>query len=345
MRETPRTSRQPWLLRCLAGLGPAMSKELVARRVIPRKAPLYWVRQRDHDLLFLSKGVIRQPGPFLRVPEMGLRCLVYGRFKISKSQLDVLAGELGGVSPVQLAVNVAGSHFNRRDLRRWLGQRLTERGVTTSADGPRTLWVFCVDAAYYVGIESFSAGDSPQREHRNEERHGALPPSIAAAMVFLANPVQGETVLDPACGSGTILAEAAAQSTDSPLVGFDLDWTALQIASANLSHCRPRVLLARADGGRMPLSSGETTLILCNLPFGKQFGDKADNPRLYQGFLDEMARVGRTGKWRAVLLTSDLAALGGALDGDKRWRCRRILRVKVRGEWAEAWSIEGVAEG
>ncbi len=343
MKETLQHLRGPWLLRCVAGLGSTMGKELVARRVIPRKAPLHWLRQRDHDLLFLSKGVHRQPGPFLRIPEMGLRCLVYGRYKISKSQLDTLASELAGATPVQLAVNVAGSHFDRRDLRRWLGQRLGERGVAASADAPRTLWVFCIDAAYYVGVESFCAADSPQRELRTEERRGSLPPSIAAAMVFLADPNQGEKVLDPACGSGTILAEAAAQSPGSTLCGFDLDRKALETAAANLSHRRSQALLAQADCGRLPLASGGTTLIVSNLPFGKQFGNKADNPRLYRGLIDEIERVGKLGVWRAVLLTSDVEALGDALAGSSRRRSKRLLRVKVRGEWAEAWRIEGVS--
>ena len=70
------------------------------------------------------------------------------------------------------------------------------------------MWVFCIDEAYYIGLQRSAQDDAPFRAQRTVERPGSLPPTIAAALAFLGNPAPGETILDPVCGSGTLLAEA-----------------------------------------------------------------------------------------------------------------------------------------
>jgi len=62
---------------------------------------------------------------------------------------------------------------------------------------------------------------------------GALKPSVAAALVMLAQTTRTTTVLDPCCGSGTILIEAALQKASA--CGGDSNPTAVAAAQANVT--------------------------------------------------------------------------------------------------------------
>jgi tRNA G10 N-methylase Trm11 len=57
----------------------------------------------------------------------------------------------------------------------------------------------------------------PERDDEN----GMLPPKLARMMVNLAEIQKGQTVLDPFCGSGTILMEAALASEAGSIIGSD----------------------------------------------------------------------------------------------------------------------------
>ncbi|MFB9799022.1 N-6 DNA methylase, partial [Streptomonospora salina] len=99
------------------------------------------------------------------------------------------------------------------------------------------------------------------------ERAGALDAGVAAAMAAIAGAGPGSTVLDPACGTGTLL-HAAAACGAQPLHGQDLD-----PAHAVIARCR--MLLAglscetasgdalRADG----FAGRAADAVLCDPPF------------------------------------------------------------------------------
>src|SRR5690606_19149211 len=60
----------------------------------------------------------------------------------------------------------------------------------------------------YVGMR---LGDRPLYKRPYKQAHvpGSLKPSVAAALLQLAGVQAGDRVLDPCCGAGTILIEAA----------------------------------------------------------------------------------------------------------------------------------------
>src|SRR5262249_53948015 len=161
------------------------------------------LRQRNHDLLFLQRASRAPTCSSIRTAEEILQCLIYGRYKISKAQLDLLARVLAqSDEPYEIAVSVEGTHFVRRDVRRFLERELADRNVSIVGEGGRPLFVFCVDAAYYVGTLWSQASEAEYRQYRVAERLGSLPPTIAAAMAFLGKIEAGDAVLDPVCGSG-----------------------------------------------------------------------------------------------------------------------------------------------
>jgi tRNA G10 N-methylase Trm11 len=147
--------------------------------------------------------------------------------------------------------------------------------------------------AFVAGVR---VSDVRMRQHggRDAERRGALRPTVAAAMVRLAGKARG-VLLDPCCGSGTILEEAAARGWQAR--GSDIDLAALRIARRN-AHSP----LLMADARSLPLREGTAGACVANLPFGRQYEVDGD-PRVWLGrVLAEMTRVTRP-KGRVVVLT------------------------------------------
>ncbi|CAE7569581.1 unnamed protein product [Symbiodinium natans] len=74
------------------------------------------------------------------------------------------------------------------------------------------------------------------------------------------------------------------------------------------------------------LASASVDAVVCDLPFGKQYGSEADNVELYPAALAEFCRVLRPGTGRAVLLTNQANAVRLAeafADGPWQVLCRR----------------------
>jgi tRNA (guanine6-N2)-methyltransferase len=188
------------------------------------------------------------------------------------------------------------------------------------------------------------------RTWKLEHRPASLRPTVAAAMVRLAEVRPGHVALDPMCGAGTILAEyleamrraprgAGFQPANSPAGwkpaprawGGDLDFGAVRAAAANLRHLGP-ALLARWDARRLPLAEGSVDRLVSNPPFGKQLGRPEEIGPLYRDAVAEWHRVLRPGG-RAVLLVGEAAPLR---DAARRvaWKGLREVRVRILGQSA-----------
>lgn len=304
-----------------------------------RSGGLLFLRQRNHDLIFIPRTRAAPDWASLRIAEEVHCCPVFGRYKISHSQIERLAALLRAApEPPRLIVTADGAHFARQEMRNWLSRELQRAGVAIAGSDARshnasnTVYVFCIEQAYYVCLPRFSAPHAPLRDKRRAERPGSLPPTIAAAMAFLGKPRPDDVILDPVCGSGTLLAEAHVYARDATLLGMDTDPAALDAARQNLSHTGARLL--PGSGADTALSPQSVSLFLANLPFGKQYGDRATNPQLYGRLLAEMVRLGKTNHWRAVLLSADGDALDKALSGHSRLTVATRTAVSVRGEKA-----------
>ncbi len=322
----------PWVLRCAPGLGRLLANEMAFFGAASRNESPLFLRQRGHDLLFIQNSKRNPPLSSLRIAEEVHYCLTYGRFKVSKSQIERLAATLRAQErPFRLIVTAEGSHFSRQDMKRWLGRELTGLRVKLDEDAPTALYTFCIDQAYYICLLHSSSADASFRRERSAERVGSLPPTIAAAVAFLGKPVSSDVALDPVCGTGTLLSEAYAYCPAMKLIGIDSDPVALRAARRNLSHA-PDCNLLVGDATDTKLASGSITLFLANLPFGKRFGNRETNPQLYRGVIAEMRRLGMPGKWRAVLLTSDTAALEKVMSDEGDLTTIKRTKVTIRGE-------------
>ncbi len=143
------------------------------------------------------------------------------------------------------------------------------------------------------------------------QRPGSLKATVAAAMLRLAGVHPGHILLDPFCGAGTILMEAAAMGA-VPL-GGDVVVPAAAAARVNMDDGQRRGgsrtaptrewCICQWDARRLPLADESVDAVVSNLPWGRQIQPDADLQALYQQASRDSERVLRTGG-RAVFLTT-----------------------------------------
>jgi hypothetical protein len=132
-----------WLLRCAPGLAKHLITELRFNGLVDRRTKPTILWQRNHDLVFLPRLQKEPKATDLRIAEEIHRCPVYGRYKISHHQLDVLAAALRAARGAwHLVVTVDGTRFNRHELARWLARALTQRGAALDEQAPRLASLF-----------------------------------------------------------------------------------------------------------------------------------------------------------------------------------------------------------
>jgi 23S rRNA G2445 N2-methylase RlmL len=186
-----------------------------------------------------------------------------------------------------------------------------------------------------------------RRAYKVASRPGSLKAPVAYCLCLLAELAAGHVVLDPACGAGTILIEAAALARRGVILGGDIDESALEVAQANLdavglpapvvalnqriihelrgrhlgaldaispigSADQPIVALYHGDATDLQLADRAIDAVVTNLPWGQQVPVEADLGALYAGMLRTIRRVLAAGR-RAVLLTDRSEALLAAL--------------------------------
>jgi 23S rRNA G2445 N2-methylase RlmL len=178
--------------------------------------------------------------------------------------------------------------FKRTELRDAVTRAVAANRPRWRVEDPATLelWVLEYQRAKFVSGVRLS--DGQMRQHgtgRAIERRGALRPVVAASMVRLAGEPRGR-LLDPCCGSGTILDEALATGWEA--VGSDLDPDAVAAARDNV----PRASVDHADVRHLPHDDATFDAVVSNLPFGRQF--EVEDPARWLGqALAELARVTR----------------------------------------------------
>lgn len=151
-----------------------------------------------------------------------------------------------------------------------------------------------------VGVR-LAAAPLHERAWLTMRRRGALKPSVAAALVMRAGAERGMRVLDPCCGTGTIVIEAALRGATA--LGGDITPGAIQAARTHVARAGIAARFQVLDAQRLPFTDGAFDRVICNLPWGRQVSAGLAPNAFYQRSLAEMPRVLVPGG-RIVLLTA-----------------------------------------
>ncbi|XP_035520118.1 THUMP domain-containing protein 2 isoform X2 [Morone saxatilis] len=135
--------------------------------------------------------------------------------------------------------------------------------------------------------------------------------TVAWAMASLAQIQPGFCVVDPMCGVGTILIEAAQEHKAACFLGMDINDGQLQKANENVEFAElgNRIHLLKASSMVLPLPSASVDAVVCDLPFGRKFGTKTNMAANLPLILTEMERVLCIGGTLVLLLSPQLSCL------------------------------------
>jgi len=230
---------------------------------------------------------------------------------------------------------------DREVRRKQIAERVIARVASLFAKWRNTdpaeteLWGFYINQVLHLGLRLSDEG-MKYRSRAPQHRRGALRPTIAAALAFLADPKPGSLVVDPMCGTGTILEELFLREKDARYVGGDSAQEAVDLAGQRLAAYG--IPIRRWDARELALDDAQIDLIVCNLPFGKRYSTARQNPALYRALLRNWRGKLRP-RGQMVLLTSDSQSLEHCLLGlGLGWR--EECKVKVLGVWAAIYTVE-----
>jgi SAM-dependent methyltransferase len=303
----------------IPGLGPILARELGAlagvevdpqRQFDGRNDVVAFAAKRPDGLL----GLRTSEDVFVEVAtagRTGLRASVRGLCDAGalEQALSVYAGAVrplrAGMTFRVIARVLVEREFQRSALRDALTRAVQQLRPRWRVADPAALELWALEThpgRIRMGVRLTSSA-MRHRAGRNLGRPGALRPTVAAAMVLLVGPPMASTatatatLLDPCCGSGTILAEAA--TAGWVWIGADLDPAAVALAGGNLGGTG-RLLVA--DARHLPLADHSVAAIAANLPFGKQYAVPGSAAAWFAVTLAEFARVTPDGAAVALLV-------------------------------------------
>ena len=229
--------------------------------------------------------------------------------------------------------------FVRQDHDRPIHRRLVAAGVNSAINSVFPLWrtLDPADLEFWVfwsNEVSLTLRLSDQTlKYRNRtppKRPGALRPTVAAAMVELAGLEDAQSILDPFCGTGTVLAECQRRFEGLELSGSDQSAGAIRTATARLGE---QATIRQAGIDELDYAPCSFDRILTNLPWGRQTPVRG---RVYTtGVAKLLHWVAQDG--RVVALTTRRDLLEPTLRRSQaRWTRTPVL---VQGTWASIYVI------
>lgn len=259
---------------------------------------------------------------------------------------DVLAShdvpEMNDASSFRVTSNRRGNHlFTSMDVMRAAGDGLVDR-YGTDVDLEDYDVEVRVDVRHRrvrVGVQH-TRDPLSRRQSRLYQPQAALSPHVAYAMLRLPHLASApRAIVDPFCGSGTLLIEAAMQWTGMPIWGVDRSEQAVNGARLNVraDGFAERIDIIQGDARslRDVLPDVEVDLIVTNPPFGKRIGESLSLHQFYVDILAEFHHVLAPGGW-LVILVLDPGTFSGAMQSVKddtgiAFDVRHVRRIHTGG--------------
>lgn len=198
----------------------------------------------------------------------------------------------GDEASVRYRFSLEGVRVPRRQLSHWLRALRGHLEPLGWVDSPSSYDVMLMVAPGARGegsrawLQPSFAGD-PRFDYRRRDVGASIDPVVGAGLARLVRTHDEATVLDPTCGSATLLIERAMLGA-GPLMGRDHSPTAVQAAHVNLKAAGLKAEVAQHDSARLG-GWRACDEVLANLPFGIRTG-KGGAGRKGSGRRKESAR-------------------------------------------------------
>lgn len=195
-----------------------------------------------------------------------------------------------------------GEHdYSSLDIARVAGDAVIEVVEKAHGERPRVdldypsviVVVDVINDELYVSIELGGDLSWHRRGYRIYDHPAALKPTLAYAMLRISGARDGDTVLDPMCGGGTVAIEAAHLLESSRIICLDKNPRHVMGArlNARAALVEPRIEFIVGDATRLSKYIDRADVIVSNPPYGIRMGSPREVRALYKRFLEEAVRV------------------------------------------------------
>ncbi len=255
---------------------------------------------------------------------------------------------MGPKTPFRVTSRRSGQHdFSSMDVQRWAGAVLAQRYGAKVAlqDFQYNVRVDVFDSRVVCSLQQTRRSLS-KRYWRVYQPRAGLKGVMAYALLQWTGFDEGAkgALLDPFCGSASILIEAAQVFPHLSLVGVDLDPDAVAGARLNIADLglQQRIEIHQGDARRLTglLPQQRFDALVANPPFGKALGRHIDFHHLYSRFL-EQAYALLEAQGRVVLLVGKRNAFSKAFRGYKdKFRQLAMRAVETGGVYPYIFVLE-----
>ncbi|CAJ0955284.1 unnamed protein product [Ranitomeya imitator] len=144
--------------------------------------------------------------------------------------------------------------------------------------------------------------------NRDYIQRAGLRATTAWAMASMAEIDTAKYILDPMCGVGTILLEAAMEWPHAIFLGIDKSESQLKIAVQNVTKAgvMGSVAFLRGSVLALPVIPDSMDVVISDIPFGRKFTFSKDITELLPDIIHQMERVLRVGGVLVLLLSQKL---------------------------------------
>ncbi|MCE4612655.1 MAG: THUMP domain-containing protein [Desulfurococcales archaeon] len=162
---------------------------------------------------------------------------------------------------------------------------------------------------FRLGILLSGEHSRHRRGYRIYDHPAALKPSIAYSMLRIVGARDGETILDPMCGGGTIAVEAALLFESSRIICIDKNPGHIKgaIANATVAGVKKRIEFIVGDARRLQdyLEAETIDTVVSNPPYGIRMGSPSRVKSLYEDFINSLNKVVKKGGKVALITTEE----------------------------------------
>jgi tRNA (guanine6-N2)-methyltransferase len=189
-----------------------------------------------------------------------------------------------------------------------------------------------------MNISKFITKGTFPRTYRKNTTQASINPALAFAMNQIAGLDENDKILDPCCGTATILIERLLQKT-ALCVGVDIDPRQIENAKENIEAAglnsqdsgqagmtEEKITLLHGDIIEKKFAEGFFTKIISNLPYGLHSGSREKNVKLYHFLADTSSTLLKKGG-KAILLTSSKKLLKNSFDFNKKMKLIEEIEI------------------
>jgi predicted RNA methylase len=176
--------------------------------------------------------------------------------------------------------------------------------------------------------------------YRVSDVGASINPVVGACLARLVRREDRSVVIDPTCGSGTLLIERALLDAGTMLSGIDISPTAIRAATGNViaAGLAARIAVRQGDGGDATAWPEHCDEVLANLPFGMRTEDR-NLDGLYRRIVGNIARTLNPGG-RALLYTTHATTVIALLRRTSKLKIIEERRVESGGVQIGLWIVE-----